>query len=104
MPTTKSAKKRLRQNLERRSRNRAARSVLKSHVRKVREAAGSGDAEAAAAALKVASQKLDQAAARKVIHANASARLKSRLSAAVKASKGATPAAKPAKAAKAKKS
>ncbi len=101
MPTTKSAKKRLRQNLERRARNRSTRSLLKSQVRKVREAVVAADSEAAGTALREASQKLDKAVSKGVIHGNAAARLKSRLSAAVKKSKGATPA-KPTKA-KAKK-
>jgi len=104
MPTTKSAKKRLRQNVARRARNRAARSVLKSQVRKVRESVAAGDVEGAATALREATKKLDQAAARGVIHANASARTKSRLSAAIKHAKTSPAAAKPAKAAKAKKS
>jgi small subunit ribosomal protein S20 len=97
MPTTKSAKKRLRQNLERRARNRSTRSLLKSQVRKVREAVVAADSEAAGTALRDASQKLDKAVSKGVIHSNAAARLKSRLSAAVKKSKGATPA-KPTKA------
>ncbi len=87
MPTTKSAKKRLRQNVARRSRNRAARSVLKSNVRRVREAVTAGNVEAAGEALRVAAKKLDQAAAAGVIHSNAAARLKSRLSGAIKAAK-----------------
>jgi len=88
MPTTKSAKKRLRQNVARRARNRATRSLLKTHVRKVREAVTAGKADEADAALRLAAKKLDQAAAHGVIHANAAARLKSRLSAAIKAAKG----------------
>lgn len=88
MPTTKSAKKRLRQNVARRSRNRATRSVLKTHVRKVRDAITAGNVDAAGEALRLATKKLDQAAAGGVIHANAAARLKSRLSAAIKAAKG----------------
>jgi small subunit ribosomal protein S20 len=87
MPTTKSAKKRLRQNLERRARNRAARSILKSHVRKVRESIVAADVAAATTALQVAARKLDQAVSGGVIHTNAAARLKSRLSAAIKAAK-----------------
>jgi small subunit ribosomal protein S20 len=84
MPTTKSAKKRLRQSLTRRASNRATRSVLKTHVRKVRDAVAAADAAAAGEALRVTAKKLDQAAARGVIHANSAARLKSRLSAAIK--------------------
>ena len=78
----------LRQNIDRRAQNRATRSVLKTHVRKVRDAVTAGKADEADAALRVAAKKLDQAAAHGVIHANAAARLKSRLSAAIKAAKG----------------
>jgi small subunit ribosomal protein S20 len=85
MPTTKSAKKRLRQSLERRARNRAARSALKTQSRKVRELAASGDAAQGNAELRVMAKKLDKAAARKVIHPNTAARLKSRLSKRLKA-------------------
>ncbi|HVU87896.1 MAG TPA: 30S ribosomal protein S20 [Pirellulales bacterium] len=102
MPTTNSAKKRLRQNVVRRARNRATRSLLKTEVRKVREAVAEADAEKAGAALREAAKKLDKAAARGVIHGNAAARIKSRLSLAVKNAKGATPT-KAAKKPKAKK-
>lgn len=87
MPTSNSAKKRLRQSIVRRDRNRSNRSQLKTLVRTVREAAAAGKADDAAKALQVATKKLDQAAAGRVIHANAAARLKSRLSKAIKAAK-----------------
>jgi small subunit ribosomal protein S20 len=99
MPNTKSAKKRHRQSLERRARNRAAKSTLKTLVKKVRSAVKDGDAPAAAEALKAVQTRLDKAAANKVIHKNAAARVKSRLSAAVKAAKqkGSSPKAAAAK-------
>lgn len=87
MPTTKSAKKRLKQSLVRRTRNRSTRSALKTQERKVREAVAAGNMEQASTELKLAAKKLDQAAAKGVIHDNAAARVKSRLSAAVKAGK-----------------
>ena len=87
MPTTKSAKKRLRQNISRRARNRATCSILTSHVRKVREAVAAANLEAAKTAFLAATKSLDHAATKKVLHANAAARLKSRLSAAIKALK-----------------
>lgn len=87
MPNTASAKKRLRQSLVRRARNRAAKSSLKSAVRKVREAISKGDLAAAEADFRLAVRKLDQQAAKNVIHANAAARTKSRLSAAIKHAK-----------------
>ncbi len=84
MPTTKSAKKRLRQSLERRTRNRATRSELKTQFRKVHAAVKAADVELATTELRIASQKLDKAAGRNVIHANAAARAKSHLAAKVK--------------------
>jgi small subunit ribosomal protein S20 len=84
MPHSSSAKKRLRQSLELREKNRAVKRSLKTYVRKVVDAAESGNAEAAQNELKVAAQKLDRAAAHKVIHVNAAARTKSRLSARIR--------------------
>ena len=94
MPNTKSAKKRLKQNLARRSRNRATKSILKSEVRKVREAVAAGDVEKGTTELKSAARKLDKAAAHGVIHRNAAARKKSRLSALLKDAKKKPAAAK----------
>jgi small subunit ribosomal protein S20 len=80
MPNTQSAKKRLRQSLENRARNRAVKSVLKAQLRKVRELAAAGQIEAGETEFRLTVKKLDQAAAKGVIHRNAAARLKSRLS------------------------
>ena len=79
MAHTKSAKKRMRQNVKRRSQNRATKSMLRTLVKKVREAAAAGDAAAAKSQLDVVAKRLDQAAAKGVIHKNAVARTKSRL-------------------------
>jgi small subunit ribosomal protein S20 len=79
MPTTKSAKKRLRQSLEKRASNRAAKSAVKTQVRKVRRAVEAGDIATAEAELKLAAKKLDRAGAKRVIHPNAASRTKSRL-------------------------
>jgi small subunit ribosomal protein S20 len=87
MPNTKSAKKRLRQSLERRARNRAVKSSLKTQVKKVLVAVEDGDAAAGSDEFRTAVKKLDQAAAKRVIHPNKAARLKSRLSARLKAAK-----------------
>jgi small subunit ribosomal protein S20 len=104
MPTTNSAKKRLRQSLERRARNRADRSLLKGQVKKVRDAVAAGDAEKAAAELRAAAKRLDQAASGGVLHRNAAARTKSRLAKAVRAAGGKPAVGKaPSKAAGAKK-
>jgi small subunit ribosomal protein S20 len=87
MPNSPSAKKRLRQSLVRRSRNRARKSVLKSQIRKVRETIAAGDLAAAETEFRVAAKKLDKAAAAGVVHANLAARVKSRLSLAIKSAK-----------------
>ena len=89
MPNTKSAKKRLRQNEERRARNRSARTGLRSQLRKVRETVATGAVDKAQDELRVASRHLDQAGAKKLIHPNKAARLKSRLSKLIKKAKGA---------------
>lgn len=85
MPNTKSAKKRLRQSLERRTRNRTAKSAVKTQLRKIRELAASGDVDKVKAEMPLTTKKLDQAAARGVLHRNTAARLKSRLSKRLKA-------------------
>ncbi len=90
MPNTASAKKRHRQSLVRRTRNRSIRATLKTIVRQVRDAAAAGNVQEGEARFRLAAKKLDQAASRKVIHTNAAARVKSRLSAALKAAKQTT--------------
>ena len=87
MPNSVSAKKRLRQSLDRRERNRMLRSKLRGQLRKLRTTIAAGDATATAAEFIVTVKKLDQAAAKNVIHANTAARLKSRLSKAIKVAK-----------------
>jgi small subunit ribosomal protein S20 len=79
MPNSISAKKSLRQSLKRRARNRGQRSALRTSVKRVREAVANGETEQAASLLTAATRKLDQAAAKNLIHANKAARTKSRL-------------------------
>lgn len=88
MPSTNSAKKRLRQNITHRERNRSIRQAVRTQCRKVRQAVDAGNVELAEAEFRLAAKKLDRAGARRVIHGNAAARLKSRLSAKIKALKG----------------
>jgi len=85
MPHSVSAKKRLRQNLRARERNRAIKSEIKSELKKVLAALTSGDVAAAREFFKVVARKADRAAAKRTIHPNRAARIKSRLSARVKA-------------------
>jgi small subunit ribosomal protein S20 len=87
MPNSVSAKKRLRQSLDRRGRNRTVRSTIRTQVKKLRTAIAAGDAAACETEYRVTVKRLDQAAAKGILHANAAARLKSRLSAAIKSLK-----------------
>jgi small subunit ribosomal protein S20 len=76
LPNSKSAEKRVRTNAKRAERNRHARSRLRTALKKVRAAEGP---EAADAAFRSATELLDRAAARRLIHPNKAARTKSRL-------------------------
>ncbi|HON75525.1 MAG: 30S ribosomal protein S20 [Candidatus Lutibacillus vidarii] len=77
MANIKSQIKRIKTNAKRTERNKAVKSELRTGVRKFREAAASGDKEAAASALKSASVKLDKAVGKGVIHKNQAANKKS---------------------------
>ncbi|HEY2521245.1 MAG TPA: 30S ribosomal protein S20 [Streptosporangiaceae bacterium] len=77
MANIKSQIKRNRQNEARRQRNKAVKSALKTHVRHFHEAAESGDADAAAEAMRQATRALDKAASKGVIHKNQAANRKS---------------------------
>ena len=92
MPNTKSAKKRHRQSLERRTRNRAVRSAVKTQIKKASDAPKAGNAEQTQTEFRLAVKKLDQAASKGVLHRNTAARLKSRLSKRLKAAKSGTAA------------
>src|SRR5262252_7827399 len=84
MPNNRNAAKAIRQANKHRLRNRAARTSLRTVIRKVKETTAGGDAALAEAAFRTAVKKLDQAASKKFIHKNKAARLKSRLSALLK--------------------
>lgn len=79
MANTKSARKRVLTTERNRQRNRQARSVLRTQVKKFREAVGAGDAEAAAALLRAAHAVIDKTAKKGIIHDRAASRYKSRL-------------------------
>ncbi|TWT99686.1 30S ribosomal protein S20 [Botrimarina colliarenosi] len=87
MPNSPNAKKRLRQNKERRLVNRSARTSLRTQVKKVRAAIAEGDVEKSEAAYLRVQKTLDKAASSNLIHANAAARTKARLTKAIKAVK-----------------
>ena len=76
MANIKSQKKRILTNEKARLRNKAVKSSLKTAVRKFREAADAGSADAKALA-KDAARALDKAASKGVIHANQAANRKS---------------------------
>ena len=79
MAKIKSQKKRIKTNEKASQRNVAVKSALKTAVRRVRSAAESGDAAAAATAFQVAAKQLDKAASKGVIHKNQAANRKSGL-------------------------
>jgi small subunit ribosomal protein S20 len=84
MPNSVSAKKRLRQSIDRRDQNRVVKTTVRTLVKKVRKSVAEGDVAASEESFKLAAKKLDQAAAKNVLHANTAARTKSRLSHAIK--------------------
>ncbi|MEM6457357.1 MAG: 30S ribosomal protein S20 [Acidobacteriota bacterium] len=85
MANTKQALKRVRQNLKQRARNRAHLSRMRTAVKKLRTAIGSGDADTARNLLTETLSIVDRTAQKGVIHANAAARTKSRLTTQVNA-------------------
>lgn len=85
MANHKSALKRHRQSLVRRSRNNAVKTRARHLIRSVRQAIGSKDGTAARERLAEAARALDKAAAKGVLHRNGVARRISRLTRAVNA-------------------
>ncbi len=79
MANIESAKKRWRQNIKRRARNRMVRSTTRSYVRKASAAIEDGEGQESAEAVREAISALDRAVAKGVIHRNNAARRKSRL-------------------------
>ena len=85
MANIKSQIKRIGTNEKARLRNKAVKSELRTHVRRVRAAVAGGDKAAASVALVHASTKLDKAVSKGVIHANQAANKKSALAKVVNA-------------------
>ena len=77
MANIKSQLKRIKTNEKARQRNKAVKSALKTHVRRFREAAESGDAAKATEFARAANRALDKAASKGVIHKNQAANRKS---------------------------
>jgi len=85
MANSPQAKKRARQNERRAEVNKARRSRIRTHLRKVEEAIASGDQSAAADALKSAQPELMRGVTKGIVHKNTASRKVSRLSKRVKA-------------------
>ncbi len=81
----KSAKKRIRRNLRRHDINRARVSRIRTFVKNVEAAIGSGDKTAAEAALKQAQPELHRGVAKGALHRNTAGRKLSRLSRRIRA-------------------
>ncbi len=79
MPHTSTAKKRLRQNAKRREANRAAKSAIKTQLKRVMDVAKKGTPEELQVEYNLAAKRLDKAAAKRVVHPNLAARKKSQL-------------------------
>ena len=88
MPNTRSAEKRLRQNVVHRERNKSLKSSIKTQIKKVIAAAEAGDVTGAEELFRSAARKLDRAGSQHVIHRNAASRQKSRLQRVIKKAKG----------------
>lgn len=74
-----SAKKRIRQNVKRRLRNRMAKSALRTQMKKLHAMLAGSDPAAAEAELRSTARRLDRTAAKGIIHPRTAARYKSRL-------------------------
>lgn len=84
MPIKENAKKYMRVTARKTARNKIVKGVLKSAVKKTREAAASGKIDEAREMLKKAQKAFDKAAQKNIIKKNTAARKKSRLNALVK--------------------
>ena len=85
MANSAQARKRARQNDNRRLHNAGMRSMMRTHVKKVLRAIEAGDKGAAEAAYRAAVPIIDRVADKEIIHKNKAARHKSRLNAHIRA-------------------
>lgn len=84
MANTAQARKRARQSVARNKHNSSLRSLLRTSVKRVRQAIDAGDQAAANEVFVKATSIIDRVADKKIIHKNKAARHKSRLSAAIR--------------------
>jgi len=96
-----SAKKRVRQNLKHRARNRARKADVRSQVKTFITTLGAGDMKKAEEALAKAVAVMDKVAVKGTIHKNAASRKRSRLTRRLNAAKAAAASGKGTTAAKA---
>lgn len=85
MANTAQARKRARQSVARNKHNSSLRSMLRTSIKRVRQAIDAGDKAAATEILQKATSVIDRVADKNIIHKNKAARHKSRLASAVKA-------------------
>ena len=85
MANTAQARKRARQSVALNKHNSSLRSMLRTSIKRVRQAIEAGDKAAATEVLRKTTSIIDHVADKNTIHKNKAARHKSRLSAAVKA-------------------
>lgn len=85
MANTAQARKRARQSVELNKHNSSLRSMLRTSIKRVRQAIEAGDQVAANDVFRKTSSVIDRVADKNIIHKNKAARHKSRLSAAIKA-------------------
>ena len=84
MANTAQARKRARQSVALNKHNSSLRSMLRTSIKRVREAIEDGDKAAANLVLQKTTSIIDRVADKNIIHKNKAARHKSRLSAAIK--------------------
>lgn len=85
MANTNQARKRARQAVARNKHNSSMRSMMRTAIKRVRQAIEAGDKDAANEAFVKATSIIDRVADKNIIHKNQAARHKSRLNAAIKA-------------------
>lgn len=85
MANIASSRKRARQAVARNKRNSSQRSALRTAIKAVRKAVAAGDKATATETFRRSQAIIDRIADKNLIHKNAAARYKSRLSAAIKA-------------------
>ncbi len=79
MANSLSAKKRIRQNVKQRVRNRARKSMVNTQIKHFEACLAGGDTEKAGEQYRLLVKKLDKVAATSTLHKNTAGRIKSRL-------------------------